>query len=259
MTALSPVRSFDPPICWYHADFLVSQNSILPAIIFRMEENRETRAYRTLAEIALLPSLFFMVLGWPFAQGNELSEQLFEGFFLAVILLAAAVSSVKRLRVFPVFAFGTAALVFDTISHDQNQFLERVAIWCDLFFSVSLSVVLLLRIFDVKRAVTWRVVLNALSVYLLIGLAFGAVYNLLGLGGEPFNIGYEFAQNDPDLRGFAANYFSFVTLTTLGFGDITPGNAKIASVAVAQVLIGQFYLAVIVARLVGLFSKKAAN
>ena len=96
---------------------------------------------------------------------------------------------------------------------------------------------------------------NALSVYLLIGFVFAAIYNLVGLGDVSVDLG--FAEGDPDLAAFATTYFSFVTMTTLGYGDIAPENARIASLAVVQVLIGQFYLAVIVARLVGLVVVKS--
>ncbi|MES0827968.1 potassium channel family protein [Ruegeria sp. SCP11] len=224
-----------------------------------MSQALKPPTYATLAEVALLPALLFMILGWPFAQGSELSEQFFEAVFLTIILSAAVASSSQRFRLIPVLAFGIGALVLDTISQDRNPILECIVIWCDLLFAVSLSGVLLLRVFDETGTVTWRVVLNALSVYLLIGLAFGAVYNLLGMAGEVYEAGFGFSQNDPDLRGFATTYFSFVTLTTLGYGDITPDNARIASAAVVQALIGQFYLAVVVARLVSLFAKKTGN
>jgi hypothetical protein len=47
-------------------------------------------------------------------------------------------------------------------------------------------------------------------------------------------------------------YFSFVTMTTLGYGDITPHNSAAQNLAILQALIGQLYLAVILARLVSL-------
>jgi hypothetical protein len=211
------------------------------------------------AEIALLPSLLLMLFGWPFVQGNEVSEQIFEGTFLLIILLAAAASSSMRVTLLPIMAFGILALVLDTISHDSNRTLERLAVVFDLFFAVSLSMVLIAKIFRKTGTATLRVISNALSVYLLIGLAFGAIYNLVGLGSEPLGADFGFAEGDPDLISFATTYFSFVTQTTLGYGDITPDNARIASVAIVQVLIGQFYLAVIVARLVGLVISKSQN
>ncbi len=58
-------------------------------------------------------------------------------------------------------------------------------------------------------------------------------------------------------------YFSFVTLTTLGYGDITPVSSGARSLAVVEALCGQLYLAVIVARLIGMHltaaTKRAAG
>lgn len=211
------------------------------------------------AEISLFPCLLLLLFGWPFVQGNEAIEQIFEGMFLLIVLLAAAASSSRRLALLPIMAFGILALVLDTISHDSNPTLERLAVVLDLLFAVSLSLFLITKIFHKAEVATWRVILNALSVYLLIGLAFGAIYSLLGLGSEPLGVDFGFAEGDPDLISFATTYFSFVTLTTLGYGDIAPDNARIASVAIVQVLTGQFYLAVIVARLVGLAISKSEN
>ena len=104
---------------------------------------------------------------------------------------------------------------------------------------------------------SWKLVANALSVYLIIGFAFAAIYNLAGFAEIPPGTDLGFDRNDPDFAAFATTYFSFVTLTTLGYGDIAPENARIASIAVVQVLIGQSYLAVIVSRLVGLVVVKS--
>lgn len=49
-------------------------------------------------------------------------------------------------------------------------------------------------------------------------------------------------------------YFSFVTLTTLGYGDITPNNIVVGTATYFEALIGQLYVAIMIARLVGLYS-----
>jgi hypothetical protein len=46
-------------------------------------------------------------------------------------------------------------------------------------------------------------------------------------------------------------YFSFITLTTLGYGDITPGSGAARGLAMVEAIMGQFYIAVLVAELVG--------
>ena len=206
-------------------------------------------------EILLPVCLLLTLLGWPFFQGTQSTEQVFEGVFLLLIVVAAAASSTRRATFIAVVAFGMLSFALDTVSGDTRPAFEQLATVFDLLFSLTLVLVLIERIFGTTGEVGWRVVANALSVYLLIGLAFAAIYSLVGFADVSIDLG--FSEGDPDLAAFATAYFSFVTMTTLGYGDIAPENARIASIAVVQVLIGQFYLAVIVARLVGLVVVKS--
>jgi voltage-gated potassium channel len=56
-----------------------------------------------------------------------------------------------------------------------------------------------------------------------------------------------------------AVYFSFVTLATLGYGDIVPASDAAAGVTIVEAMIGQFYLVVLVARLVSLYARADAD
>ena len=91
----------------------------------------------------------------------------------------------------------------------------------------------------------------ALSAYLLIGVCWGVVYvavvklypGALLLGGQPLPRGLGMGD---------AIYFSFVTLATLGYGDFTPATPVMRGLSVFEAIIGQLYLAIMVARLVSL-------
>ena len=96
--------------------------------------------------------------------------------------------------------------------------------------------------------VTVQSLYAAFSAYLLIGLMFSAIYGALGfLVSGPF-----FASNQP-VNPQTVQYFSFVTLTTLGYGDFTAAGSLGRSVAVLEALGGQIFLATLVARLVSLY------
>ena len=90
----------------------------------------------------------------------------------------------------------------------------------------------------------------ALDAYLLVGIAFGIGYWLL----ETALPGSFFSGSAGALTSPRAVYFSFVVQATLGFGDIVPISEHAQGVVVAQGLGGQMYLAVLVARLVSLYS-----
>jgi Ion channel len=85
---------------------------------------------------------------------------------------------------------------------------------------------------------------GALTVYLLIGLLFSSIYRALGAFDAPF-----FAQDDSETASEAV-YFSFTTLTTTGFGDLTARSDLSRSFVVLQALLGEVYLVTVVALVV---------
>lgn len=101
-----------------------------------------------------------------------------------------------------------------------------------------------------------EVLCAAVSIYLLFAIACSLIYTLL-------------AQNDPGafrftestdahatLEGFNALYYSMQVLTTIGFGDILPLSRVARMVAIVEATVGLFFVAILVARLVGLYSRK---
>jgi hypothetical protein len=102
-------------------------------------------------------------------------------------------------------------------------------------------------IIDVRdRGVTLHSMFGVLCIYLLIGSLFAFVYGIVGsVGSEPF-----FAQNEAEVtRNFL--YFSFVTITTVGYGDLTAASNLGRSLAIAEALTGQIYMVTVVAAIVG--------
>ena len=101
------------------------------------------------------------------------------------------------------------------------------------------------------RAIQAEHVYAALSAYLLAGLFFGLLYWVLqALGSGAFAASGDFSR-------MTAIYFSFVTLATLGYGDIVPRTDIARGLAIIEGVGGQLFLAVLVARLVSLYSGSA--
>jgi hypothetical protein len=125
-----------------------------------------------------------------------------------------------------------------------------------LFFTY-IALTILVHTLRAER-VTFDKICAALCSYLLIGMVFATLYSLLEfLDPGTFLAGGEvIPQGDP--RAFygsgagQATYFSFTTLTTLGYGDLTGGTPVAKNLSVLEAIIGQIYLVVLVARLVGL-------
>ena len=119
----------------------------------------------------------------------------------------------------------------------------------NLIFFAYIVIVMLRYIFATQR-VTVDMIFAALCTYLVIGLAWMCIYSCieLRLPGSFSSI----TANDYQTQTHEFLYYSFVTLSTLGYGDVTPLNEFAKPWAIIESIIGQFYLAVVLARLVGL-------
>lgn len=117
-----------------------------------------------------------------------------------------------------------------------------------------------------QREVTSETISMSISVYLLMGLTWGLLYALI-YQLQPH--AFSFPGTDVLTSGLPTEkkesafmvliYFSLTTLTTIGYGDITPLTLKARYAAVAEGVTGQFYLAILVARLVGMQMSQAAS
>ena len=147
----------------------------------------------------------------------------------------------------PIIGFNYCALLFPTESLIAVQYISM-----SLLFFLYASFLFYLLV-TLKR-ISISDISHAISVYLLIGIAFGFLYSFLEVI-QPGSIVYQFDEGK-EISGDMI-YFSFVTLTTLGFGDILPIN-KIAKVVVmVEAVMGVLYIAIMIGRLVGISPLKS--
>jgi voltage-gated potassium channel len=104
------------------------------------------------------------------------------------------------------------------------------------------------------RRVTFETILGAICIFVLVGLLFAFAFLAIdAFSDRPF-----FAQEGPHTQGEYL-YFSFVVLTTLGFGDLSPTTGLPQALVVIEALIGQIFLVTLVARLVTLWSHQTGE
>ncbi len=119
---------------------------------------------------------------------------------------------------------------------------------------LGFTVAVILRACYREATVSADSVYGAFCGYLLVGLAFGHLYCLIETVAPGSFLGKEamaMPLQHPDRFHFLFTYFSFATLTTVGFGDITPAREMARGLAVVEAVLGQFYIAVLVAELIG--------
>lgn len=167
--------------------------------------------------------------------------------FAGVLLLTLHTSHVRGrwMRVtFVLAAITISTNVVQAVVNDEGV-TGLSYLW--IGFLVASPVVILYRILR-HPSVDLETILGAICAYLLIGIAFGATYGMLQtVGSENF-----FTQPGPYER-IDFLYFSFIVLTTTGFGDLTPYTSVGKVIVTLEALIGQVFLVTIVASLVASF------
>lgn len=168
--------------------------------------------------------------------------------YLVVISLAVLNAHIPRRRaqlVIAIAAVGTAVTVALVLSPSVDA-RGLAGVWAALM--LLFGVVLILGRVFTQPQVTLQSIFGAVSAYMIIGLMFAAIY----LAMSKFGSGNFFADGEKsDIKTF--QYFSFTTLTTLGYGDYTAAGSGGQAVAVIEALLGQVFLATLVARLVAAF------
>jgi hypothetical protein len=135
--------------------------------------------------------------------------------------------------------------------------LSQVALTLLTLFLLYTTATVLLHVFSAKT-VTTDTLSAALCVYLLMGHMWGSLYGviyLLAPGAFHLPVGWMTAAEQGIARDVPVNlltYFSFMTLTTVGYGDVLPTSGSARAAVTLEAVLGHFYLAVLVARLVGL-------
>ncbi len=194
----------------------------------------------------LVSLLSFLILS-PLLKGF-LGLRSFLNIFLTVVFISSiyAVSQKKHhLIIALLFAF---PLLFSTWA---NYFIESSALSIVGTFSGILffgfMVVIILSFVLKETKVTLNVIYAAIVVYLSLAMMWGMLFILVEIL-QPGSI----TLVETGIDSFHFFYYSFVTITTLGYGDITPASDIARSLALLEAVIGQIYLVVLVARLVGI-------
>lgn len=220
-----------------------------------MNQKSDTR-FREFSFLILLICLFAAVLVPPYFEGLALLDTVWRLVFSLVMLasLATLGGSTRTLALAVVVLIPAIVTNWIPLFNDAVWTVYADNLTSILYFSV-IGYHLGRYVLTTER-VTSNVLYAAMCLYLILALVWAAIYNNL-------YIYYEnaFAFNSPEVLALANNpestmglftYFSFVTLSTLGYGDIVPLTRVTQSWAAVEAMIGQFYIAIVMARLVSL-------
>ena len=169
---------------------------------------------------------------------------------LSVILLLIASNSLHTLNAR--FPWGYLVIGLMIISATARYFI--LAAWLDASFVILLLVFFQAAFWTVSRnvlltgSIDTDKIIGSVAMYLLLGLSWSALYSLVlivdagAIAGIPSQ---SWADNFAD-----TTYFSFVTITTLGYGDLLPVNEFVRVIAYLEAVTGVFFMAIVVASLI---------
>lgn len=196
----------------------------------------------------LLSLVLFLILPIPAVLFPDAFHFIFTiAYSLMVICGIQVVADGKQRHRILILILGALSFILVWISFlNTSSYLLACAKTMSLFAFFNYLSFLLFGKIDRNKEVNLQVIFGAISGYILLGLIGGLFFQGLELVlPGSFNITYT-GYNLHDL-----NYFSFVTLTTLGFGDILPLNKASQALVILLGIAGQLYLTILVAMLVG--------
>lgn len=202
----------------------------------------------------LLVTLLAVTALYPFAGDHGVVTVLLYFATLGVIVAALVECSNRRHAFTIAILFGVGTLVSRALS---ELGVPSAGLFDSGLRFVFLALVTGMIFADVLRSrrVTMNTVFGACAVYILMAFTWASVFGLVeGLQPGSFDLTSVTANGPPRLLRIEAelNYFSMITLTTVGYGDVSPVSSQARSLAALEGILGQLYLAIIIARLVGL-------
>lgn len=204
------------------------------------------------AKYAVLLLALVMTLLMPHSAPRK---EFFDGFM--ILVLAASVIAIGRDRkrmatsiVFALLPLASAVMPASSAAQAATQVKMQAAF---LFYATLMILSDVFQARDINR----DKLLGSICAYFLVGLLFGLIYIGIELSqpgsfrGPDGPVGLRHDDLSTGLEDFG--FFSMITLTTVGYGDISPVSSLARSVSVLEAVFGQFYFALMVGRLLALY------
>jgi hypothetical protein len=215
--------------------------------LISVSPDRQKSLLRT--NIVLLIALLLMIFFLPVIPLRE--HYLTRAVLSLVVVtgLFAAEFSRSMFRILFSLASVVIAITVLSLFQSESDVLTYVAFLLNTAFFILITIALITHVAGAKN-VNSSILLCAVNSYLLIGLSLSMLFMILDML-APSSFGQINAEGD---RTSTFIYYGFVTLTTLGYGDISPATPLARSLATFTALFGQLYLVIIMAFLIGKYT-----
>lgn len=182
------------------------------------------------------------------SHSEIIGDILFVIFIISSLLLVSAESKIVKLFTLAIGILGISAEIVHYFIRPLNDTFQIVFMIILFIYFITLFSELIHQIFK-SKLITLNVVLGAFTGYIMIGIIGFFIFRMIFLlNPESFAI--------PENSAKDLIYFTFITLTTIGYGDISPITDSARHFAIILGLVGQFYNTVIIAIIIGKFLQK---
>lgn len=193
----------------------------------------------------LLILLVFTIFGLPVIT-TFLSVRLFDIFITIIVVVSSYATSEDKNPKVIVQALIAIVAIWITRVGEMRVIHFLSSLWLVVFF--LLRVLRFIAQLSRKADVDIIVIVEAINGYLLIGVGFALLVNMFSI---EFPGAFNFSVDSSMRNVYDSIYYTFVSMTTLGYGDLLPVTPGAKSMALLITLSGQFYLVIIMALLVG--------
>jgi hypothetical protein len=194
----------------------------------------------------------------PYFQASTWIDTLWRGLFTCVLLWALySIAGTQRILLLAALVLIPTLASTWLVEDSHQKFLAYIDNITNIIYFGLICFFLSKYILTSSRA-TLEVIFAAMCLYIMLAVLWAAIYTNLELyyvGAFSFN-GQLSTEAGIDSTGLFRQmiYFSFVTISTLGYGDVLPTHRVAQNWAAVETMIGQFYIAIILARLVSLYT-----
>ncbi|HEY6153524.1 MAG TPA: potassium channel family protein [Candidatus Udaeobacter sp.] len=215
--------------------------------------------FRRFSTVQLLVALAALLICAPFVEELEGGRLILSGLF-SLVLLAAVVAVAGRKRTLIIaLVLAVPAITARWINYFRPDLIHAAVFLVCALLLLAFVIGHVLQFVLRAPVVTVEVLCASIAAYLMLGLMWTVAYWLVDQvtpgGAFSFNTG----GSTQSMGGFNGIYFSFITLSTVGYGDITPLSRAARWLAAIEAMTGLLYVAVLIARLVSLYSNAKAD
>jgi hypothetical protein len=219
----------------------------------------ERLKFRRFSTVQLLVALVVLFISAPFVEELKGGGLILSVLF-SLVLLAAVFAVADRKRTLAI-ALGLAlpAITARWINFFRPRVVHPTVFLVCALLLLAFVIGHLLHFILHARVVTIEVLCASIAAYLMLGLMWTVAYWFVDqvTPGGAFSFNTERGMHS--MNGFTGFYFSFITLSTVGYGDITPVSQAARWLAAMEAMTGSLYVAVLIARLVSLYSSAKPN